>query len=88
MKLRKGLDTVESLSVEVSGFTKTRAFTIKAGQNSPSSVGFTKPRVFAAKSGQNISCSVGVTKSNTSKSLSRPHFCERFLVSWPKFYQK
>ena len=29
--LRKGLDTVESLSVEASGFTKTRAFPTKSG---------------------------------------------------------
>ena len=27
----KGLDTVESLSVEASGFTKTRAFPAKSG---------------------------------------------------------
>jgi hypothetical protein len=51
----KGLDTVESLSVEASGFTKTRAFPTKSGQNISSSVGFTKTRAFAAKSGQNIS---------------------------------
>ena len=62
-ELRKGLDTVESLSVEASGFTKTRAFPTKSGQNISSSVGFTKTRAFAAKSGQNISSSVGVTKS-------------------------
>ena len=63
MSLRKGLDTVESLSVEASGFNKTSAFPTKSGQNISSSVGFTKTRAFAAKSGQNISSSVGVTKS-------------------------
>jgi hypothetical protein len=59
----KGLDTVESLTVEASGFTKTSAFPTKSGQNISSSVGFTKTRTFAAKSGQNISSSLGVTKS-------------------------
>ena len=59
--LRKGLDTVESLSVEASGFTNT--FPTKSGQNIFSSVGITKTRAFAAKSGQNISSSLGVTKS-------------------------
>jgi hypothetical protein len=62
-KLRKGLDTVESLSVEASGLTTTRAFPTKSGQNISSSVGFTKTRAFAAKSGQNISSSIGFTKS-------------------------
>jgi hypothetical protein len=47
LTLRKGLDTVESLSVEASGFTKTRAFPTKSGQNISSSVGFTKTRAFA-----------------------------------------
>ena len=63
MILRKGLDTVESLSVEASGFTKTRAFTTKSGQNIPRSLRVTKSRAFAAKFGQNISSSVGVNKS-------------------------
>ena len=39
VKLRKGLDTVESLSVEASEFTKTRAFPTKSGQNISNSVG-------------------------------------------------
>ena len=63
--LRKGLDTVESLLVEASGFTNTRAFPTKSGQNISSSVGITKTRAFAAKSGQNISSSLGVAKSRT-----------------------
>ena len=63
IKLRKGLDTVESLSVEASGFTNTRAFPTKSGQNISSSVGISKTRTFVAKSGQNISSSLGVTKS-------------------------
>ena len=49
--LRKGLDTVESLSVEASGFTKTRAFPTKSGQNISSSLGVTKIRAFAWKCG-------------------------------------
>ena len=63
MKHRKGLDTDESLLVEASGFTKTRVFSTKSGQNISSSVGFTKTRAFAAKSGQSISSSVGFTKT-------------------------
>ena len=47
----KGLDTVESLSVEASGFTNTRAFPTKSGQNISSSVGLTKIRALAAKCG-------------------------------------
>ena len=61
-RANKNLQAVESLSVEASGFTKTRAFRTKSGQNISSSVGFTKTRAFAAKSGQNISSSLGVTK--------------------------
>ena len=62
----KGLDIVESLSVEASGFTNTRAFPPKSGQNISCSVGITKIRAFVAKSGQNISSSVRVTKSRES----------------------
>ena len=51
----EGFDTVESLSVEVSGFTKTRAFPAKSCQNISSSVRFLKIRAFPTKSGQNIS---------------------------------
>ena len=47
--------TVESHSGEASGFTKTRAFPTKSGQNISSSVGFTKTRAFPTKSGQHIS---------------------------------
>ena len=43
----KGLDTVESLSVEASGFTKTVGLYL---QNIYSSVEFTKNRAFAWKS--------------------------------------
>jgi hypothetical protein len=43
----KGLDTVESLSVEASGFPKTRAFPTKCCQNISSSVEFTKTGAFA-----------------------------------------
>ena len=39
------------------GFTKSRAFPTKSGQNISSSIEFTKTRAFAAKSGQNISSS-------------------------------
>ena len=59
----KGLDTVESLSVEASGFTKTRAFPTKSGQNISSSLGVTKIRAFAWNCCQKISTSVGLTKS-------------------------
>ena len=44
LKTMKGLDTVESLSVAASGFTKTRAFPTKSGQNISSSVGVTKSK--------------------------------------------
>ena len=62
-KTMQGLDTVESLSVEASGFTNIRAFPTKSGQNISSSVGFTKTMAFPTKSGQNISSSVGFTKT-------------------------
>ena len=75
MKVRKwklkGLDTVESLLVEVSVFTKTRAFPTKSGHNISSFVGFTKTRAFEEKSGQNISSFVGFTKTRAFAAKSR-----------------
>ena len=63
----KGLDTVESLSVKALGFTKSRAFPTKSGQNISSSVGFTKTRAFATKSGQN--CANLLCRNNISWAL-------------------
>ena len=62
----KGLDTVESLSVEVKG-SKVANFTVLVTLLPTfvisSSVGGTKSRAFAAKSCQNISSSAGLTKN-------------------------
>ena len=65
MKLRKGLNTVESLLLEASGVIKTRAFAAKSGQNISSSVGVTKSRAFTAKCGPN--CANLLYRNNISR---------------------
>ena len=47
------------------GFTKTKAFAAKSGQNISSSVGVTKSRAFATKSGQN--CTNLLCRNNISR---------------------
>ena len=61
----QGLDTVQSLSVEASGFTKTRALPTKSGENISSSVGEKVSDLGAglANSWYNISTTVQIHES-------------------------